>query len=195
MQAAPSRNGAGRRPYPAARYPVASAVIATAPYPAASLRPVARPRRAGPTRSIFMITVVDQVKPWFRPSRTLAATTQAQLGAQIRRSGTGRPTSQPVTRTGLPPHRAARPPAGGLAKAFVTPNAKRNVRMLTALSIPKTFDASSGTTVRSWPTMPPTRALTATRRANWPAFSRRPRRIGRRSAPVDRVTGRRLVVG
>ena len=27
---------------------------------------------------------------------------------------------------------------------------------------------SSGTTVRSWPSMPPTRALTATRRTNWP---------------------------
>ena len=50
-----------------------------------------------------MITVVDQVRPWLTPSRTLAKTTQPQAGAQMSRSGTGRPTSQPATRTGLRP--------------------------------------------------------------------------------------------
>ena len=68
---------------------MASAVAATAPYPAASFRPIASPRRAGPARSIFMITVVDQVSPWLMPSSTLAATTQPQFGAQISSSGTG----------------------------------------------------------------------------------------------------------
>ena len=58
---------------------------------------------AGPTRSIFMITVVDQVRPWLMPSSTFAATTQPQVGAQISSSGTGRATSQPATRTGLRP--------------------------------------------------------------------------------------------
>ena len=50
-----------------------------------------------------MITVVDQVRPWLMPSRTFAATTQPQVGAQISSSGTGRATSQPATRTGLRP--------------------------------------------------------------------------------------------
>ena len=57
----------------------------------------------GPTRSIFMITVVDQVRPWFTPSSTLAKMTQPHVGAHINRSGTGRPMSQPATRTGLRP--------------------------------------------------------------------------------------------
>src|SRR2546421_11727394 len=80
--------------------------MATAPYPAASFRPIARPRRAGPARSIFMITVVDQVRPWFTPSSTLAATTQPQPGAQISSGGIGRPASQPATSTGLGPNRS-----------------------------------------------------------------------------------------
>jgi hypothetical protein len=50
-----------------------------------------------------MITVVDQHSPWLTPSRTLAATTQLQEGAQMSSSGTGSPTSQPATRTGLRP--------------------------------------------------------------------------------------------
>jgi len=63
--------------------------------------PSATPRRPGPIRSIFMLTVIDQVRPWFTPSRTLAAMTQAQLGPQASMNGTGRPTSQPATRMDL----------------------------------------------------------------------------------------------
>jgi hypothetical protein len=47
------------------------------------------PRRAGPTRSIFMMTVVDQVSPWLTPSSTLANTTQLQVGAHISSRGRG----------------------------------------------------------------------------------------------------------
>ena len=50
-----------------------------------------------------MITVVDQVRPWLTPSRTLANTTQPHVGAHINSSGTGRPMSQPATSTGLRP--------------------------------------------------------------------------------------------
>ena len=39
--------------------------------------------------------------------------------------------------------------------------------------------ASSGSTVRSWPSIPPTRALTATSSANWAALARSPRISGR----------------
>src|SRR5689334_11155160 len=75
-------SGAGRSPNPVARYPVASAVTATPRYLAVSLMPSAKPRRLGPIRSIFMLTVIDQVSPWFTPSRTFAAITHAQLGPQ-----------------------------------------------------------------------------------------------------------------
>ncbi len=36
-----------------------------------------------------MMTVVDQVRPWLTPSRTLANTTQPQVGAHMSSSGTG----------------------------------------------------------------------------------------------------------
>ena len=58
-----------------------------------------------------MITVVDQVRPWLTPSRTLAAMTQPQLGAQMSSRGTGKPISQPATSTGLRPYRSDRVPA------------------------------------------------------------------------------------
>ena len=74
-----------------------------------------------------MITVVDQVRPWLTPSRTLAATTQPQVGAQINRSGTGMPTSQPATSTGLRPTRSARVPATRLVRALVIPKATMKV--------------------------------------------------------------------
>ena len=86
-------------------------MAATAAYPAASLSPIARPRRAGPTRSIFITTVVDQVRPWLTPSSTLATMTQVQDGAQINMNGTGTATSQPATSTGLRPNRSDQVPA------------------------------------------------------------------------------------
>ena len=68
-----------------------------------------------------MITVVDQVRPWLTPSSTLAATIHAQDGARMIRSGTGRPTSQPATSTGLRPNRSASAPGdevrGGLGQS------------------------------------------------------------------------------
>ena len=42
-----------------------------------------------------MTTVIDQASPWLMPSRALAATIQAQLGATAISSGTGRATAQP----------------------------------------------------------------------------------------------------
>jgi hypothetical protein len=48
-----------------------------------------------------MLTVIDQVSPWFTPRRTFAAITQAQLGPQASMNGTGRPMTQPATRMAL----------------------------------------------------------------------------------------------
>src|SRR3569833_2528051 len=45
--------------------------------------PIASPRRTGPTRSIFMMTVVDQVRTWLMQSRTLASTIQPQAGPGV----------------------------------------------------------------------------------------------------------------
>ena len=88
-----------------------NAVTATATYPAASFRPMANPRRAGPTRSIFITTVVDHVMPWLTPSSTLATMTQVHDGAQISMSGTGTAISQPTTSTGLRPYLSPQVPA------------------------------------------------------------------------------------
>ena len=68
-----------------------------------------------------MITVIDQARPWLMPSRALAAMTHSQLGAQMIMKGTGRPTSQPSTRTRLRPQASASWPETRLAKAFTTP--------------------------------------------------------------------------
>ena len=112
---------------------------------------------------------------------------QSQLGAQINSSGAGIPASQPTIRTGLRPQRSDRAPAARLAAAFVTPKATMNVRAaVTALS-PKVRSASRGSTVRSWPIIPPTSALTPTSRENWPRFSRRPSRTWESArAPINR---------
>ena len=74
-----------------------------------------------------MMTVVDQVRPWFTPSRTLAKMTHPHVGAQISSSGTGMAMIQPATRTGLRPKRSDRVPAKKFVAAFTMPNAAMNV--------------------------------------------------------------------
>src|SRR3989441_5412853 len=137
---------------------------------------MARPRRRGPTRSIFMLTVVDHVSPWFTPRSTLANTTHDQLGAQMIRRGTGSPAAHPPSRTGLRPNRSASDPATALVTALVAPNATRKVMVDVKVLSPKTSLAMSGSSVRSWPTMPPTRAFTPTSRANCGRLARSPSR-------------------
>jgi hypothetical protein len=60
-------------------------------------------------------------RPWFTPSRTLAATSHPQEGAYMRMRGTGTPTSQPATRTFFLPKRSASPPAKRLENALTSP--------------------------------------------------------------------------
>ena len=155
-----------------------------------------------------MITVVDQVRPWLTPSSTLANTIQPQVGAHINSSGTGRPMSQPATRTGLRPKRSDSVPAKKLVAAFTAPNATMKVSAAVNAVSPNTRSASSGRTVRSWPIIPPTSALTAdeqrelgevlaqpepngpavvvTRRSRALPVGWRPSRRARRSAPRRR---------
>ena len=90
-------------------------------------------------------------------------------------NGTGSPTSQPATRTGFRPTRSASAPATRFVTALVRPNATRNdERGGRRREAEDVATPSSGTIVRSCPTIPPTSALTPTSSANWPAFSRRP---------------------
>src|SRR5260221_10836855 len=143
----------------------------TAPYPAASFSPIASPRRAGPTRSIFMITVVDQHSPWLMPNSTLANTTHSQLGASITRNGTGKPINQPATRMRLRPILSLMAPASRVASALITPKLTMNDRIAVRDAIRKSCSASSGMTARSRPTIPPTKALMTTSSVNCCQFA------------------------
>src|SRR2546425_806005 len=136
-----------------------------------------------------MITVVDQHSPWLTPSSTLANTIQPQLGAQMMSSGTGSPANQPATRSGLRPIRSASWPAKRFASAFTTPKLTRKERTTVFETRPKSAWAISGRTVRSSPTMAPTKALTTMSNANWRQFGPRPSRMG------DDVSGNGAAIG
>src|SRR3990170_3628675 len=135
---------------------------------------MAKPRRAGPTRSIFMITVVDQQRPWLTPRNTLAKTTHSHVGANITRKGTGRPTSHPATRIPFRPTTSEARPAKRLLRALTAPKLMMKERMTLLEARPNSCSPRRGTTVRSRPTMAPTKALTNTRSANFGRLARRP---------------------
>ena len=132
-----------------------------------------------------MMTVVDQQSPWLIPSSTLASTIQSQLGASMMMNGTGRPNSQPATRICLRPMRSEKRPAKRLASALTTPKETMKESAIVREARPNSCSASSGTTVRSSPTMPPTKALIRTRRLNCCQFSRSPSRIAGAAALGD----------
>src|SRR2546426_7266613 len=136
-----------------------------------------------------MITVVDQHNPWLTPSSTLANTIQPQLGAQMMSSGTGSPASQPATSSGLRPIRSASRPAKRLASALTIPKLTRKDSTTVFETSPKSAWAMSGTTVRSSPTIAPTKALTTTSNVNWRQLAPRPSRMG------DDVSGNGAAIG
>src|SRR2546428_2985700 len=109
-----------------------------------------------------MLTVVDQVNPWLTPRRTLASITQPQDGAPTIRSGTGRPTSQPATSTGLRPRRSARAAAPTVVTPLVKPKAAVKGSAALTAARPHTFLARSRRAARFRPSLPPTTALAAT---------------------------------
>ena len=96
----------------------------------------------------------------------MAKITHPHVGAHINSNGTGRPISQPAISTGLRPKRSDRVPAKKLVPAFTMPNAAMNVSVEENAVRPNSSSASSGRTVRSWPIIPPTRALTPTSSRN-----------------------------
>src|SRR5215471_1265811 len=165
-------------------YPVASAVAPTAMYPAASLRPSARPRPCGPTRSIFMFTVIDQASPWLTPSSTLAATIHHHDGAQASMNGTGSPATQPATSRVFLVCRAVSGPAARFVSALVTPKAMMKLNTARYPDRWNTRVPIRLVVVRSSPTMPPTHAFTTTSSVNCGQFSRSPSRTGRAAGAV-----------
>ena len=74
-----------------------------------------------------MITVVDQVRPWFTPSSTFAATTHAHVGAQDDHQRDRHADKPARHENRLSPDRSASAPAARLVAAFVSPKATTNV--------------------------------------------------------------------
>src|SRR2546425_5893765 len=142
-----------------------------------------------------MITVVDQHSPWLTPSNTLANTIQPQLGAQMMSSGTGSPASQPATSSGLRPIRSASCPAKRLASALTMPKLTRKESTTVFETSPKSAWAMSGTTVRSSPTIAPTKPLTTTSSVNWRQLAPRPSRMGDDVSGNGAAIGARLQLG
>ena len=92
----------------------------------------------------------------------------------MRMRGTGTPTSQPATRIFFLPKRSANPPAKRLENALMSPKVMMNEKMAVLRTSPNSWEPMSGTTVRSRPTIPPTKAFTRTSSENCPRFSFRP---------------------
>ena len=101
-----------------------------------------------------------------------------QEGARPIKTGTGNATSQPTTSSRLRPSRSANSPAAKLVNALAAPKATTKARIAALEVNPKSSLPTSGSTLRSKPTIPPTSAFRPTRRPNWRAFARRPSRTG-----------------
>src|SRR5215216_3129804 len=129
-----------------------------------------------------MTTVIDQARPWLTPRKTLAVTTQPQLGATAINSGTGSASAQPSSSSRRRPTRSASAPAPRFGNDLASPKATMNERTAALEPTPKSSLPISGSVERSSPTIAPTKALMATSRLNWAAFSRRPSRTG--AAPL-----------
>jgi hypothetical protein len=123
-----------------------------------------------------MITVMDHAIAWLAPSSTLARSIHHHAGAMMMRKGTGRASSQPATRIGLRPIRSESRAAARLMTAFVTPKLTMNEVIAVFEVRPNSCSPRSGSTVRSSPTIAPTKALSSTSRENWGRFSLRPSR-------------------
>ena len=93
------------------------------------------------------------------------------------RNGTGKAKSQPTTRSGFRPMRSDIRAATRLMTAFVTPKLTMNDVIAVFELRPNSCSPRSGSTVRSRPTIAPTKAFRKTRSPNCGRFSRSPSRI------------------
>ena len=125
-----------------------------------------------------MFTVIDQARPWFIPSNTLAKIIQFQSGANNKINGTGKPNNHPNTSILFLPHLSDILPANRFKTALTAPKLAINETINALDSIPNSSLPMSGTTVCSRPIIAPTNALTKTRMENWLIFCLKPRLIG-----------------
>src|SRR5206468_2734376 len=123
-----------------------------------------------------MTTVIDHANPWFAPRKTFARTISHQLSASAMSGATGSARSQPKTSSRFLPIRSESAPALRLASAFATPKPTTNASTAASELRWKSRFPMRGKTLRSSPTIAPTRALTPTSRLNCAAFARSPRR-------------------
>ena len=117
------------------------------------------PRWSARVMSSLAVWVMDQVKPWFMPSSTVAATIQLQLGAYRIMNGIGMAEAQPSSSTVLRPSRSDSRPATKLSVPLTKPKATTNAMSSRnePLGTPNSLSASAGTTVRIIPSVKPTR--------------------------------------
>ncbi len=107
----------------------------------------------------------------------------------MRISGTGSPTIQPSRSRGRRPHRSEIPPAKKLTSAFVTPKVAMKEIAAALEVIPKSASPMSGRTVRSIPTMPPTKAFVTTSSRILGRLSPSPNEVTLVPGPLLCVTG------
>ncbi len=104
----------------------------------------------------------------------LANMTQFQVGANSKIKGTGRPKSQPNTKTFFPTHRSEMLLAKRLSMALTAPKPPMNDRINAFDSIPNSSLPINGTIVYSRPIIAPTNAFTKSRTKNCLMFGPRP---------------------
>jgi threonine synthase len=125
-------------------------------------------------RPRMIVAQAEGCAPIVRAVGAGATTTNHQEGARPISNGTGSAKSQPATSSRRRPRRSASSPAARFVIAFAAPKATTKARIAALERSPKSSFPTSGNTLRSSPTMPPTSAFSPTSRANWPAFARRP---------------------
>ena len=81
-------------------------------------------------------------------------------------NGTGTPKIYPATNTLFLPKVSASAPGARFANASTTPKETMNEKMAVLRTSPNSCKPTSGTTVRSKPTIPPTTGLTSISKEN-----------------------------
>jgi hypothetical protein len=114
------------------------------------------------------MTVIDQHRGWFTPSRTLAMSNYNQWLAKMMMKGTGRPTNHPTTSTFLWPTVSETRAANRLQTALVTPRLTMKETIAVLETRPNSLSPINGTTVLSNPTIIPTNTLISTRKGELP---------------------------
>ena len=85
------------------------------------VQPEREPAPRGPTRSIFITTVIDQARPWFTPRKRLAATIQPQLGSERDQERNGQGEQPAEDEQALAPDAVGEPARGEVRERLGDP--------------------------------------------------------------------------